>query len=433
MSSDRETCNSRHITWLMKSCFPCPHDTSTPTTTTTTTIISTTKPSHLQASFPTHATTISSLPDDIVLDCLSRVPSSSLPQLSIVCRRWSRLLTSPHFLDLRRSHSLLRHTTVAISATDSGFSVATLENTSWNSSSLFLPDPNHTVSFDDYYYSLLSHARVVSIGPRIYVVGRNATMRCDTWTSTVTSCCAMTFPRKKFAMATVAGKIYVASGGSRTDAVEEYDPVSDRWSVVAHAPRRRYGCVGASVDGVFYIIGGLRIGASEQNEFSSQAAGGAGAHAAYASSMDLFDVEGRVWLRSRAVPGGGCVVAACAAAGRVYALTSHAVEISLWSFDARRRSSDKGGSLSSFGSGEWCRIKSPPLPAQVRVDTRMRFSCVGMGDKVVLIQVPGCGNEGRRSSKEGFVMVYDCNTGEWSRGADLPECFRRAAYVGVEC
>ncbi|KAI9114567.1 hypothetical protein K1719_014265 [Acacia pycnantha] len=198
--------------------------------------------------------------------------------------------------------------------------------------------------------------------------------------------------------------------------------------------RRRYGCIGASVDGVFFIIGGLRIGAAgEGNEFS-RATGGAEAHAAYASSMDLFDVDARVWLRSRAVPGGGCVVAGCAAAGNVYVLTSHAVELSFWKFDARRKSSNRGGG-GSFG--EWCRIKSPPFPAQVRMDTRMRFSCIGMGDKVMLIQVNGwCVDEMMRSGRsvrEGMVLIYDCGGGDWSRVADLPEVFRRAAYVGVEC
>lgn len=184
----------------------------------------------------------------------------------------------------------------------------------------------------------------------------------------------------------------------------------------------RYGCIGASADGIFYVIGGLRIGASGQNLFL-RASGGTDAHAAYASSMDLFDVEARVWLRSRTVPNGGCIVAACAAAGRVYVLTSHAVEFSLWSFDARRKSD------SGKGFGEWCRIKSPPLPAQVRVDTRMRFSFVGIGDKVVLIQSL---NE-VRGVKKGFVLVYDCAAGEWGRGVDLPEVYRRATYVGVEC
>jgi hypothetical protein len=243
----------------------------------------------------------------------------------------------------------------------------------------------------------------------------------------------MIFPRKKFALAAVAGKIYIAGGGSKRDAVEEYDPLTNTWSVVAHAPRRRYGCIGASSDGVFYVIGGLRIGASEKNEFSRANLGAD----AYASSMDLFEVEGRTWLKSRTVPGGGCVVAGCAAAGKVYVLTSHTVEVSFWSFNAKTKCGGcRGGRNGSGEFGEWIKLKSPPFAVQIRVDSRIRFSCVGMGDKVVLIQIGGCVlNEVRRrgSSREGFVLVYDCVSGEWERGADLPEIYRRAAYVGVEC
>ncbi|KAK2441634.1 hypothetical protein P8452_20375 [Trifolium repens] len=412
MSRERESCNSRHFTWLIKSCFPNPNDTT-----------SQTQPHHTS---PTHATTISSLPDDIVLNFLSRLPLSSLSSLSFVCRRWSRLLHSPHFTDLRRHLHLLRHTLFSITATDFGFSFSTvtLHNVASNPS-LFLP-------FYD-AVSILSHARVASIGPRIFIVGRNATVQYDTWTETVSPCSAMIFPRKKFALAAVAGKIYIAGGGSKRDAVEEYDPLTNTWSVVAHAPRRRYGCIGASSDGVFYVIGGLRIGASEKNEFSRANLGAE----AYASSMDLFEVEGRTWLKSRTVPGGGCVVAGCAAAGKVYVLTSHAVEVSFWSFDAKRKCGGCRGGRGGGGEfGEWIKLKSPPFAVQVRVDSRIRFSCVGMGDKVVLIQIGGCVlNEERRrgSSREGFVLVYDCVSGEWERGADLPEIYRRAAYVGVEC
>jgi len=411
MSSEREreSCNSRHFTWLMKSCFPSPNDAVA-------TLASPPQP-HTNTAAP--VTTLSSLPDDIVLDCLSRVPPASLPALSLVCRRWSRLLRSPAFSHLRRRLLLLRHTAVALAATELGLSAATLLDAAWQPS-LFVPCFD-ALSLHD-FHSLLAHARACSIGPRIYLVGRSATLQYDTWTASVSMRAATVFPRKKFALSSVAGKIYVAGGSSRTAAVEEYDPETDTWDVVSHAPRMRYGCIGASADGVFYVIGGLRIGASGQNLFPG-ASRGTEAHAAYASSMDLFDVEARVWLRSRTVPNGGCVVAACAAAGRVYVLTSHAVEFSFWSFHARRKS-DTGK-----GSGEWCRIKSPPLPAQVRVDTRMRFSFVGIGDKVVLIQSL---NE-VRGVKEGFVLVYDCATGEWGRGVDLPEVYRRATYVGVEC
>lgn len=250
----------------------------------------------------------------------------------------------------------------------------------------------------------------------------------------------MIFPRKKFASAVVSDKIYVAGGvGSRAaTAVEEYDPETNTWRIVSHAPRKRYGCIGAAVDGVFYVIGGLKIREALENQNSRAAP--PELHQ-FAGSMDLFDVENGVWLRSRAVPGGGCVVAACAAAGHIYVLTSHAVELSFWRFDGRRRrknGDDNSGGGATFG--EWCRIKSPPMPTQVRLDSTVRFSFVGAGDKVVLIQVVGCiddllrrSGRSERGLREGLVLVYETGDGGWSRTADLPEVIRRAACVSVEC
>ncbi|XP_021278548.1 F-box/kelch-repeat protein At5g26960 [Herrania umbratica] len=410
-----ESCNSRHFSWLMKSCFPNPNHKSLIIT-----------PQHLH---PAVSLTLSSLPDDLLLECLSRVPSSSLPSLSLVCRRWFYLLLSPSFLLLRRQLHLLHPSVFAFSATESGVFAATLSFSSpehgptWELS-LCLPmnTPSHH-----------SIPRLVSIGPRVYIIGRNSMLRYNAWTQHVIAKSPMLFPRKKFASAVVFNKIYVAGGGGSkaTSAVEEYDPETDTWRVVAHSQRRRYGCIGAAVDGIFYVIGGLKIGGACGN-----GGGGVEAHV-YASSMDLYDVEARVWLRSRAVPGGGCVVAACAVAGYIYALASHAVELSFWRFDARRKYDGSGG---GEGFGEWCRMKSPPMPTQIRLDGTVRFCCVGVGDKVILVQVVGCiddllrrSGRSQRGLKEGLVLVYDSVGGEWSRAADLPEVIRRAACVSVEC
>lgn len=415
-----ESCNLRPFSWLTKSCSTNAQDPyqPQPISSITTTFL------HYQTT-----TTISSLPDDLILECLSRVSPSSLPFLSLVCRRWSHLLNSPSFTDLRRLHGRLRLSVFAISLSDSALLTANLPNvyeTTWKISSFLA---SNVVSSESFHASF-SHARVSAIGRKIYIIGRNATVQFDTWTAKAAARSAMIFPRKKFATAVVSGKMYVAGGTARTTAVEEYDPDTDAWRVVADAPRRRYGCFGTSVDGVFYVIGGLRIGAS-----GSEVSRASGSDAnMYASSMDLYDVEARGWLRSRTLPGGGCVVAACAAGGHVYVLASHAVELSFWSFDARRKSG--GGGV----FGEWCRMKCPPLPPQVRLDSTVRFSCVGVGDKVVLVQVMGCIDDllrrsGRsvRGLREGLVLVYDSVGGEWSRGADLPELIRRAACVCVEC
>ncbi|CAA0405053.1 unnamed protein product [Arabidopsis thaliana] len=410
-----ENCNSRHFSWLMKSCLPNPSDAKS--------LVQIHQPSSTAAN---SSATIASLPDDLLLECISRVPSSSIPSLAVVCRRWSRLLHSPYFLHLRRRLGLLRHSLFAISTVDSGLFAANLqfqsEIASWKVS---LAVSSRSV-FVDGSYGSLSHARAAAIGPRVYVVSRNAVLRYDSWMGTLNLRSPMIFPRKKFAIAVVSGKIYVAGGGGGSEvaaAVEEYDPELNRWEVVTQSARKRYGCIGAAVDGVFYVIGGLKIG----NETSRAVAA-----RAYASSMDLFDVESRQWLRSRSVPGGGCVVAACAAVGYVYVLTSHAVELSFWRFDARRR----GG---NSGFGEWQRLKSPPLPAQVRLDGTVRFSCVGVEDKVAVVQVVGCiddllrrSGRGERGIRESLVLLYDTTEGEWRRAADLPEMITRAACACVE-
>ncbi|CAN1250007.1 F-box/kelch-repeat protein At5g26960 [Linum perenne] len=404
----------------MKSCFPDPALDPPPP-----------KSTHLL-----HRRPISSLPDDLLLECLSRVPSSSLHSISLVCRRWSHLLRSPSFLYLRRLHNLLRPTLFAFSSSHSALFSASLLfhppplSSSWNLDASSLP---FHFSFSP---DIFTHSRLVAIGHKIYILGRTHTLCYDVWTDTIFSTSSMLSPRKKFASAAVSGKIYVAGGGgsSHVSAVEEYDPDSDTWCVVSQSPRRRYGCVGAAVDGVFYVIGGLKIGPGGGAELTTTRPG-AEAYA-YASSMDLYDVEARGWLRSRSVPGGGCVVAACAAGGFVYILGSHAVELSFWRFDGRRKGKEGGA-----GFGEWCRIKSPPVPQQMRVDGTVRFCCVGVEEKVVVIQVIGSIDDllrrsGRnvRGMKEALVLVYDpAGGGEWSRGPDLPEVIRRAACVTVEC
>ncbi|CAI9778287.1 unnamed protein product [Fraxinus pennsylvanica] len=408
MSSDN-TCNSRHFSWLMKSCFPNQQNHH--------------QPSPISAA--ASATTISALPDDLLLECLCRVDQSSLLSLAFVCRRWAHLINSPSFHHLRHHHNLLFNTIFSICISRSALFAASLrmshqfELPTWKVST-FIPSSPSLHLENGSVFSLFSHYRLVSIGRKIYIIGRTAMLRCDTWTGTLVPKAGMGFPRKKFAAAEVAGKIYVACGSARSEAVEEYDPDENEWRVVSHAPRRRYGCIGAAVDGVFYVIGGLKIGV----------AGNEAAHV-YASSMDLYDVEARGWLRSRAVPGGGCVVAACAANGHLYILSSHAVELSFWKFNGSRKSGE---------FGEWRRIKPPPLPAQVRLDSTVGFSCVGVGNTVVLIQVVGCiddllrrSGRSERGLKEGLVLVYDCAAGDWSRAADSPAVIRRAACVCVEC
>lgn len=84
-----------------------------------------------------------------------------------------------------------------------------------------------------------SHARAVSINRFVYLIGQGAMIRFDVWTGSVTVCAEPRFPRKKFAVTAVEGRIFVAGGSSQTSAVEEYDPDTDSWRVIGEAPFRR--------------------------------------------------------------------------------------------------------------------------------------------------------------------------------------------------
>ena len=71
------------------------------------------------------------------------------------------------------------------------------------------------------YSSTLSS---LAVGSKIFIIGRNAMVRYDTWSNIVVARSFMLFLRKKFSTAVISDKIYVAGSGSRTDPMEEYDP-----------------------------------------------------------------------------------------------------------------------------------------------------------------------------------------------------------------
>ncbi|KAK1295134.1 F-box/kelch-repeat protein [Acorus calamus] len=380
------TCHSRSFTWLVKSCLPNP------------------SPDHHHRRLrrcpppPPPPPSLATLPDDLLMDCLSRVPPSSLPSLSLVSRRFSLLLSSPSFLHLRRRLGHLRPSLHALSLS------ADLSLLS-SASHPLLPSLPWTLHPPIPLPDSVGPHRLVSLGHVIYAIGRSSTVRYDTWTRSASISPGPIHPRKRFAAAEVDGKIYVAGGSARSSAVEEFDPETDTWRAVSECPRRRYGCVGAaSSGGVFYVIGGLKIGRSEDPSRRAHV---------YASTIDAYDVRGRVWLRSRGVPGGGCVVGACGVGSHVYILCSHAVEMSFWRWD---------------GGRAWERLGGPPIAGQVGMDGSARFACVGFGDRTVVIVVVQAGS----SRGGGVSLVYDCEGDEWARGPDLPEVLGRVGCVCVE-
>ncbi|KAG8050718.1 hypothetical protein GUJ93_ZPchr0009g1571 [Zizania palustris] len=416
-----ESCHSRSLSWLVKSCIPAdparhiavPVPVPVPVP-----AVGTTQPPPPPSSAPIYA-----LPDDLLLECLARVPRASLPPLPAVCRRFAALLSSSAFLHVRRVHAQFQPSLLAVSVSDHGTVAQTLLqfNTSTPTVDVAaLPLPQTLLHCSG---AAFAHARAVVLGREVFLIGRGATLCVDALTGAARACAPTLFPRKKFAAAAVGDRIYVAGGSARTAAVEEYVPEADAWRVVAEAPRRRYGCAGAGAGGVFYVAGGVAV--------SGEGARTLEAHVC-AGSVDALHVASGSWARPRALPGGGCVVGACGVGEHLYVVASHAVELSFW-----RWCGGVGRGGEGRGWGGWVALEAPSMPrGSVGLGMAVRVAMAGLGTERVAAVVSAAAVRGHNSGAgalEGIVLLYEIASGKWSRVPDLPPGFRRAAYAGVEC
>ncbi|RLM59077.1 F-box/kelch-repeat protein [Panicum miliaceum] len=395
-----ESCHPRGLSWLARSCIPVDpaRHIAVPVP------ISAASTSSNPAS-DSEESPISALPDELLLECLARVPRASLPPLPVVCRRFAALIASHGFLHLRRAHGRIRPCLLAVSVSSAHGAAVTFARAllqlgassrpELKVAALPLPPPLLHCAGS----SAFAHARAVALGREVFLIGRGATLRVDALTGAARACAPTLFPRKKFAAAAVGGRIYVAGGTARTAAVEEYDPAAE-----------------------------------------ARRGGGAAAEAhACAGSVDALHVASGAWAwsaRSRAVPGGGCVVGACGAGdGHLYVVASHAVDLSFW------RCGGGGGASRGGGGGAcgWVALEAPPVPrGSVGLGMAVRVAMAGVGaDRVVAVvnvaAVRGHNAAGVGVALEGMVLVYDIGGGKWSRAPDLPPGFRRAACAAVEC
>ncbi|XP_002970115.2 F-box/kelch-repeat protein At5g26960 [Selaginella moellendorffii] len=365
---------------------------------------------------------MASLPDDLLVECLARVPRGSIRQCAMVCRHWRTIVQSDLYYRARGKLRMLESFVVVFGGIGSGLSSATYSQSTgqWQAGLLFPDnhDHDHDTSSSDHTFI---HAQSAVLQHRILVLGAtlagDCTMVYDTWRRTVARAAPMLLPRKKFACCVIGDRVYVAGGASRCRAsrdivmheAEVYDPELDTWRRLPDMRHRRYGCIGAAVDGIFYVIGGIRR------------------PYAYLSSMDCFDPRVNAWLKSRPLPiGGGCVISCTVVGSCIYMLSSHAVELSFWRYDTRGQA--------------WSRINLPPIPSPLRIDNLLKFSCVTVGSAVHIIQVGGCiddllrrGGRNPRGLREGLVLVYDTRGQEWSKAPHLPDMRNGAVCAVVQC
>ncbi|KAH7280654.1 hypothetical protein KP509_36G007500 [Ceratopteris richardii] len=357
-----------------------------------------------------------------------------------VCHKWKSILQAPEFYEQRQRIGGLEPLIFVFGMSGNGLASALYCTRfgKWRVGSMFPPqatEGNEPVAEYNGFVNprSLLHVQIAVLNHRIFIVGTipgcNSklwgpvlTLMYDSWTKTLSRRAPMLLPRKKFACCVIGGRILVAGGAKRGDPkrdalmdAEEYIPEEDIWRPLPNMPRKRYGCLGVAVDGIFYVIGGLK---------SSSVMGMCMQPYTYVSSMDLFDPRNNSWFKTKPLPTGGCVIACSVVGSCIYMLSSHVVELSFWKYDTQQEA--------------WARIRAPPIPSPLQPYNRSKFSCVTMGTSIYVIQLWGSIDDllrrsGRhmRGLKEGLVLIYDTVLQEWSRGSDLPSFVKNWAACAV--
>ncbi|KAH7296977.1 hypothetical protein KP509_26G047100 [Ceratopteris richardii] len=380
------------------------------------------------------------LPDDVLFECLVRLPRASLQNAMLVCQKWRSIVQAPDFYEHRHRIGVLEPLLFVFGGSGSVLSSAIYCTRigKWLCASLFSPQvvPGKEWLADhhnlDHAHSLL-HTQPVVLNHRIFIVGAipshnseiwgpDSTIMYDSWTKTLSRRAPMLLPRRKFACCSIGSRILVAGGSNRCglsrDALmeaEEYITEENVWKPLPNMPHRRYGCLGVAVGGIFYVIGGLK---------SSSVIGLCMQPYTYINSMDSFDSKTNTWQKTKPLRTGGCVIACTVVDSCIYMLSSHAVELSFWKYDTQQDT--------------WTRVRAPPIPSPLRLDNRLKFSCVSVDTSVYIIQVTGSIDDllrrsGRhtRGLKEGLMLIYDTVKQEWSRAPDLPSNIKNGAACAV--
>jgi N-acetylneuraminic acid mutarotase len=125
----------------------------------------------------------------------------------------------------------------------------------------------------------------------------------DTWTTKT----PMPTTRAFLATSVVNGKIYaiggaLSGGSSILSTVEEYDPATDTWATKTSMPTRRTTVLAASaVNGIIYVIGGVRFGS-------------------VISTVEAYDPATDTWTEKTPMPRARGFLATSAVNGKIYAI-----------------------------------------------------------------------------------------------------------------
>lgn len=236
---------------------------------------------------------IPSLPNDIAMEVLARLPPRSHPLLACVCQSWRELVRSSAILLHRTKGNLTTPFLCLLQAAPQLnpkqhplYCVTILnEHRGWER---LPPIPEY------HQWGLPLFARFASVGGKLVVVGG---WNPATW-ETLRSIYIFSFTswtwkrganmpttRSFFACAAVGNFIYVSGGHDNTKvalaSAERYDLESDSWEVLPPMQEVRDECIGAALGSKLYAIGGYRTATQCK----------------YMKSAEVFDPVTSAWSR----------------------------------------------------------------------------------------------------------------------------------------
>ncbi|XP_010431568.1 PREDICTED: F-box/kelch-repeat protein At2g22030-like [Camelina sativa] len=179
-----------------------------------------------------------SLPYDVVLNCLVRVPRCYYPNLSCVCKRFRSLVRSPEFAHMR-SLMAKNYPIFCVCFTEP---TSIGRNFHWFTFDTQEKKRSVLKSFPHFPRQMLC-CSIVSVGSTIYFIGGSmghyspSIRLLDPWSGELCEGPSMKEPRNLPGVTVVDGKLYV-TGGCRKDQiqVEVFDPTTQTWEVGPLSP-----------------------------------------------------------------------------------------------------------------------------------------------------------------------------------------------------
>ncbi|KAK9666549.1 hypothetical protein RND81_14G192900 [Saponaria officinalis] len=193
---------------------------------------------------------IPSIPDEISLQILARVPRVHYLRLKLVSRCWKEAITNPEIYNLRREFKMTEEWLFMLSRADGGLLWHALDPVSkkW----VKLPPMPHALQ-DESRKRLGLHQMWNSWGSRVKVA------------DTIRGWLGGSDPLNKMqfcgcSMGVVNGYLYVIGGLSKTLALRcvwRYDPILNIWSEVTPMSTGRAYCKTGVINNKLYVVGGV--------------------------------------------------------------------------------------------------------------------------------------------------------------------------------